>query len=227
MHSLLQTTENTRDLGGYRTRSGKVTAPLCLLRSDIPFAPSEKDIAFLRENGITTIVDLRDATALQRVPCGFRDIPGFTYRNFPIEEGASIPPTMEEVLPSYIAIAESRGLHDAMACIAKAPSGVLFHCTAGKDRTGILAAFILLLCDVPEADVVEDYVLTQAYSPKRIARLRERFPQIDPRIMDASREHILPLLAHFLHEYQDIREALLAHGHTPETLDGIRNKLLH
>ncbi len=57
--SLLETTLNTRELGGYRTKSGACTGRGMLIRSDMQKAPSERDIAYLSEKRISTIIDMR------------------------------------------------------------------------------------------------------------------------------------------------------------------------
>lgn len=56
VRSLLSTTENTRDLGGYITRTGKQTRYESILRSDVQNYPSEEDIEFLKTKNVTTIM---------------------------------------------------------------------------------------------------------------------------------------------------------------------------
>lgn len=78
VYSLLETTLNTRDLGGYRidgtrdyTRYGRI------IRSDVIIAPSENDIEFLKSSGITTIIDLRTKEEKEKKPSGLAGIEGF------------------------------------------------------------------------------------------------------------------------------------------------------
>lgn len=68
--SLLKTTQNTRELGGYRIANGSVTKTESILRSDIQNYPCEEDFAYLKSKGITTIIDMRgqkDVTKNQAV----------------------------------------------------------------------------------------------------------------------------------------------------------------
>ena len=142
--SLLQTTQNTRDLGGYHTQFGGLTRSGVLLRSDVQNYPSADDCRFLKEQGITTIIDMRGAKDTQRKPSGFAEKEGFTYLNFQIDEGSGIPESMDEVPRSYMRIANAREMVNVFRSIAKTKTGVMFNCTAGKDRTGVVSAILLL-----------------------------------------------------------------------------------
>lgn len=85
--SLLKTTQNTRDLGGYRTKDGAFTKEKAILRSDVQNFPSEEDFEYLKTYGITTIIDMRGKDEVERKPSGFAGKEGFHYFNFPINEG--------------------------------------------------------------------------------------------------------------------------------------------
>ena len=138
--SLLETTENTRDLGGHTAPDGRVTRYHVLLRSDVPREPSSRDVTYLREHGIDTIIDLRESSATERDGSFFAERDGFHCCPCPIPEGSGIPASPAAVPESYMGIVESPGTASALAAMADAPGGVLFHCTAGKDRTGVLSA---------------------------------------------------------------------------------------
>ena len=66
VRSLLNTTENTRELGGYITKTGKQTRCESILRSDVQNYPSEEDIEFLKLKNITTIIDMRGQKDVDR-----------------------------------------------------------------------------------------------------------------------------------------------------------------
>ena len=65
-----------------------------------------------------------------------------------------------------------------MKVIANTDGGVIFHCTAGKDRTGIVAALMLLLAGVVEEDIMADYMTTYAYIYKGIRIMHEEDPDL-------------------------------------------------
>ena len=105
--SLLETTQNTRDLGGHLCNNGETTKYNRIIRSDKQSYPNDRDIDFLTKNGITTIIDLREEKNVKSSPSAFVDREGFTYYNFPIEEGSHVPESVEAVPGSYMEIAAS------------------------------------------------------------------------------------------------------------------------
>ena len=206
--SLLETTMNTRELGGYRTASGGLTRCGRILRSDEPLCPSAQDIAWLLERRITTIIDLRCRQDLDEKPSPFTGMPAFSYRSIPIQEGSAIPASTAAVPGSYLAIAQAANSRQVYRCIAHAPEGVLFHCAAGKDRTGVVSAVLLLLAGVCEKDVIKNYMLTKEYNQKRFLRARRNFPDIDINIIIPHEEYMEKFLHLFRAAYGDARQYL-------------------
>lgn len=223
--SLLETTRNTRDLGGYACPGG-VTRHLSLLRSDVQKAPSPRDIRFLAENNIRTVIDMREDAAVLRVPGGFAGADGFTYYRCPITEGSGIPSSPAEVPATYMAIAESAGARAAFCRIAEAEGGVIFNCSAGKDRTGVISAVILLLCGVSIEDVVADYLLTREYNRLRPELLRERFTERQIEVIIPHREYMLGFIDLLYTRYGSSENYLLSVGLTFDQVRRIRSKLL-
>jgi protein tyrosine/serine phosphatase len=184
VYTLLETTLNTRDLGGYRidgteeyTKYGR------LIRSDVPLNPSEKDIEFLRSTGITTIIDTRSEEEKEARPHGLAHLEGFDYYDIPILEGSGIPESVEAVPESYFKIAHASNIAEVFRTMAKAPYGVMFNCFAGKDRTGVNAALILWLCGIRKSDIVFDYMRTKENEQPRFELIREKNPDLDMNIV--------------------------------------------
>lgn len=225
MKSLLETTENTRDLGGYLRSNGERTRCNQLLRSDKPVCPSEGDFQFLLSRGITTIIDLREEAAVNRQENPFLSHPGFSWHHCPIQEGSGIPESVEAVPGSYLQIAESAGAAGAFKRMAEASSGVLFHCSAGKDRTGTLSAILLMLAQVPEETIVEDYLLTGECIQWRLKLVHQQFPELDMNIVTPQPRHILDFLKLWREKYGTAENYLQAIGLTNEQIEKIRCKL--
>ena len=96
--SLLETTLNTRDLGGYQSElCGKRLKSWKILRSDVQNYPSDNDISLLKKHNISTIIDMRGKKDVLRKPSGFADKEGFVYINIPIDEGSGIPESVDVV----------------------------------------------------------------------------------------------------------------------------------
>lgn len=225
MKSLLETTENTRDLGGYTRKNGAITRCDQFLRSDKPVCPSERDFQFLLSHGITTIVDLREPSAVNPQENPFNNHPGFSWHHCPIVEGGSIPESVEAVPGSYLQIAESSGASTAFKIMADAPGGVLFHCSAGKDRTGTLSAILLTLAEVPEETVIKDYLLTRDCLQNRLELVHQRFPELDMNIVIPSERHIKGFLQLWKEKYTTAVHYLQAIGLTDGQIECLRRKL--
>lgn len=225
-HSLLQTTQNTRELGGYLTSSGVRTRSGVLLRSDVQNYPSKEDFEYLLSRGITTVIDLRGLNDAQKKPNGFAGKEGFTYINIPIDEGSGIPESTDDVPASYIRIAEAKEMPRVFRCIALAKTGVMFNCTAGKDRTGVVAAILLLQAGVETDEIVRDYVLTREYGKERLALVQKNFPGIDMRIVTPCEAFMTEFLQLFKERYRSTGQYFRKLGLSAEEIELLRCKLV-
>lgn len=224
--SLLETTLNTRELGGYRTRQGNMTKVDTLLRSDEQKQLSSRDIAYLSERQITTIIDMRTKKVTSHLPSPFANKTPFAYHNIPIEEGSGVPESMEAVPVSYMNIAGSANMRQVYRSIAQAPRGVLFHCSTGKDRTGVVSAILLLLADVGDRDIIENYMMTKEYNAKRFALARKNYPDLDINIIIPREEFMIRFLQLFRHKYGEAKTYMSRIGVLPEEIEMIRGKLV-
>lgn len=224
--SLLKTTQNTRDLGGYRTKSGILTREESLIRSDVQNYPCQEDYDYLRTHGITTIIDMRGAKDVARKPSGFAGKEGFTYCNFQIEEGSGVPESVNEVPASYMAIASSKAIPEVFRCIAAAKTGVMFNCTAGKDRTGVVAAILLLHAGVCDKDIIDNYVLTREYGKERLELVHKNYPEIDMNIVIPCEMYMKEFLNLFRKMYGDTDKYFRKIGLCDEDIWKIRCKLV-
>lgn len=223
--SLLETTQNTRDLGGYQKADGTYTSELSIIRSDVQNYPSEKDILFLKKYKIKTIIDLRGENDVVRKPSGFADAKGFRYYNFQIDEGSGVPKYYEAVPLSYMKIAEAKAMPDVFRCIANATDGVMFNCTAGKDRTGVVSAILLCHVGVRDKDIVQDYVLTKVYGKERLELIHKNFPDIDMRIVTPCEFFMEEFLHLFREKYGNTTEYFKTLGLADVEIERIGNKL--
>lgn len=223
--SMLETTQNTRDLGGYRNVTGKITREGVYVRSDVQYYPSDRDCSYLRMNGITTVVDMRSDRDVMKKPSGFATAEGFDYRHFPIEEGSGVPASVEEVPASYMRIASARSIGDVFSCLAAADGGVMFNCTAGKDRTGVVSAILLLHAGVSDRDIIDDYVLTREYGKERLELVHQNYPEIDMRIVTPCENHMAGFLTLFREKYGDTEQYFRTLGLNATEIARLRRKL--
>jgi protein-tyrosine phosphatase len=180
----LEGTQNFRDLGGYPTEDGRRVRHGRIYRADALTTLSTRDLAHLDEIGLRLVVDFRGDEEVTLEPGPYRAHPEVAYLNVPIGENAS--PTEwrdrfergdlgdldEHWLPrSYAAMLDGRP--EAFAEVMNTLGGesalpAVFHCTAGKDRTGVMAMLLLRLLGVPREHVIADYALTAEYTGGKI-----------------------------------------------------------
>jgi protein-tyrosine phosphatase len=161
---------NFRDLGGYETSDGRSVRWRALFRADGPHALTAADVSTLSELGVATIIDLRTVDEAAQRGRWQDHIDRAVSHHLPMTD---VLPDEAELLQwveaahigdHYGAIAD-RGANAITAAIRiLARDGALpamFHCSAGKDRTGVLAAIVLGLLGVPDETIVADYALSR------------------------------------------------------------------
>lgn len=172
-HWPLQGASNFRDLGGYPTADGRQLRWKQIYRSDHLGALTADDHAALQRAGVTRALDFRGLHERAETPY---HVPGLTQHTLPIE------PTVVQRMHDLVAQGQRLTAADTVALMEDlyrslvqeaAPQfagffeqvlahdgALVFHCTAGKDRTGFAAALLLLALGVPRDLVVQDYLLT-------------------------------------------------------------------
>jgi len=160
---------NFRDIGGYRTREGRTVVGRKVYRADALHRLGPADYPTLEPLGIDTIFDLRTATELESDGVG-EFVAGRNHVHVPLIEVSLNPINPAEdwlkvdLRDRYIEMlnARARAVPALFEWIAK-PTGTacIFHCTGGKDRTGVVAALLLRTLGVDDEDVIADYALSQ------------------------------------------------------------------
>lgn len=156
---------NVRDLGGYPTAGGGETRWGAIVRADNLAQLTDDGRAALIDYGIRTIVDLRkpEEIALHPNPFAEAGTHGIEYRNISLVDPAAPSPGFTTLANDYKGMLDrfQPTMGEIMTAIARSPvGGVLIHCMAGKDRTGIVSALLLALAGVPRETIAADYALT-------------------------------------------------------------------
>ena len=175
-HIPLEGLHNLRDLGGYAAQDRTTTRWGQMYRSDSPHRVGADGLKQLEELGVTTVIDLRHSGELESAPNPLSALPD--YRHISLFAGLkSDPLTAQDSLEAlYEATLEQCGdsVREVIETIANAEGAVLLHCTAGKDRTGIISALLLLAVGVQSEDVVTDYALTAMHARSLLNELLEK-----------------------------------------------------
>ncbi len=229
---------NFRDLGGYPAGNAHRTRWRLLFRADGLGELTETDLAMMRGLGIRTVVDLRSAGELER---GRFDVDAHpvSFHHLPFIETIPDPEEFDrrpDLLQSqYLEMLDTSGDQIVAALRVLASPDALpavFHCTAGKDRTGLLSAIVLSLVGVPEDTVVADYALSAA----AMGRLREKivlkYPESEERLNSiegvfTAEPHKMQVLLDYARErYGSIEAYVEAIGGEPTLVSTLRDSLL-
>lgn len=163
----LENVVNIRDLGGYKTSSGKFTKHKIFYRSGNTDKCSKNDIKKLIEiYNVRTVIDLRNSEEIKNSPDKFSKISGVDYINTPIEYSECLEEFKSTdrglyVLYEYILKEKKHILKTVFDKIASVNNGsTLFHCTLGRDRTAIIAMLLLGLVGVNYSDIIQNYTIS-------------------------------------------------------------------
>lgn len=156
---------NLRTLGGYKTERG-VTRADTFYRGDKTSDLSEEEIERLKALGITCVVDLRADVECDARPSSLQNVAGLQYARVPLFDGFLLPYTPATMGEVYVQLLNESpaGFAEIARLGIATPGACLFHCTSGKDRTGITAMLLLQLAGVSEEDVTRDFCLTEVYA---------------------------------------------------------------
>ena len=198
---------NFRDIGGYSTANGRIVRTGMAYRADNLASLTDDDLEALADLGVRTVYDLRRDVEVQRQPSRLWPSVASAVR-LPIGNelteqadfleqlvsGQVTEVTVDEVAEMYVEIVERHAttfveLLSGIADLENVPA--VFHCTAGKDRTGVAAALLHGLLGVATEDIVADFALSNVYRvPRRLEQLR---PTLEEAGVDIDR--IFPALS--------------------------------
>ena len=221
-HVPLEGNLNLRDLGGYIGADGRSVRHGCLFRSDELHALTDADLSVIADLGVRVVFDLRNERERgerpSRLPPGVevheretpskRDAAGLSLEQ-QVVQGLLPPPNDEEFSHTYIDML-TRLVPELRRIVALALDArqrpLLFHCVAGKDRTGMTAAILLGLLGVPDDVILDDYELTTHYSAGRrleaVASLLDEHGVAHDRVrpLFEARRPVLQIAVDHLHE---------------------------
>lgn len=176
---------NARDLGGLQTADGRVIASGLLLRSANLAEATEQDKTALQEKyRLAKIIDLRtqmeraekpdvipEGTEYLAMPVFDERVAGISHEKGAEQQSAPVMPNMEDLYRMIVTEESCRkNLGKAVRCVMEhdfTTGSVLWHCTEGKDRCGLLTVMLLSALKVERQQIFEDYLLTnEVNAPK-------------------------------------------------------------
>jgi protein-tyrosine phosphatase len=189
---------NVRDLGGLRTREGRLVRRGRAFRADGVNRLDGPDLEVARSLGLRTVVDLRTLGEVERhgrfpvehLPVRWYHLPvlqGMWSEQELVATDGPVPFLRDRYLDMLIegGAAITRSIE-----LAADEAPLLFHCAAGKDRTGVVAAVLLGLLDVRHEDIADDYHLSAAAMESFVQWIRLQHPQALDAMTNQPREYL-------------------------------------
>lgn len=184
MSSLLQSTRNTRVLP---------TGTMRYIRSDVPEHLTDREIQWLLDNNITTIVDLRSDEEIVVRPCCLMEKNEFRYFHLPVTGGGDTPKSLEHLYIVYRQMVDEQ-MEKIINVIMNAESNVMYFCTAGKDRTGVVSAIILKRLGFSDEVIIDDYMKSKDNLMDMLMEYVGAHPEVNLEIIIPRRENMEQLL---------------------------------
>ena len=227
---------NFRDLGGYQTVDGRQTRYGRVFRSNSLQELTEVDVTVIRDKlGLTTVLDLRSPQEVENDGLGPLQHESLRYVNLPMlqekkdYEGGPIETGLVDRYFSYLDLAKD-SIVKALETVATSQP-IVFHCAAGKDRTGVLAALVLGCLGVESETVVSDYAAKQDRQELigflgRRPSYAERLKELPPSALDCEPETMRQFLDLIDDRYGGVRGWALRAGVGEATLQRLEETLL-
>jgi protein-tyrosine phosphatase len=225
---------NVRDLGGYATKDGRTTQWGVYYRADGMHRLSDESRHALVNMGVGKVIDLRHLAEIEAKRNVFTDDDRVDYHHISLINPVSLASKQIRCLGDlYVGMLEGSQaeLRRVFALLAESGGADLFHCSAGKDRTGVVSVLLLELAGVPHETIKEDFSLTAAclapimheFRSERPAdmpeELYENFIGCDPANMDM-------MLQHLQDKYTNAERYLLSIGLSEEQIQAIKDRFV-
>lgn len=229
---------NFRDLGGYPTRGGQLLRRGQLYRSDALHHLSAEEVRHLQEDlRIGDVLDLRSSGEVADEGRGLLQHAPMRFHHVPLFEGdtrSGRERTRDlDLADVYFLMAEIArpAIGRVITILAETEVPAVYHCAAGKDRTGVISAILLGLLDVEDSVIVADYASSAENLEAIIARLmasegyQRIFAELPPETLHAKPETMVGFLGRMKSRYANLQEYATEAGVTAEALERLRRRM--
>ncbi len=230
----LSSAYNCRDLGGLSTNQNKKTKFCQFIRSDIPNEITEYDCSTLMHHNITKCIDLRFVETVIELPSPFSKNSTVSYQNCYMSEETSRN-IQSRIKNKDFKTNEWKGffkdiietqrnwIKEIFSIFAENRGAVVFHCSHGKDRTGLVSILLLMLADVKEEEIILDYISSEIYCEKKVKELNE---DVSDEYYLADKTNARFIIDYINEKYYNINNYLFSCGLSFEQINMVKNKIV-
>ncbi|MEG0293781.1 tyrosine-protein phosphatase [Enterococcus sp.] len=232
----LEASFNTREHGGYATANKGITNWKTFLRSDDVSLLTPEDIEFLIQYGLTTVIDLRSMEERERTDYVLAAEAAIQTIHLPLGSENGAQPSIAVTDPSkqlgsfYIACLEnSQSTIKQMIEIMAENEGItLFHCMAGKDRTGVVSALLLDFAQVSKADILAHYEITHGHISQNplISQAQLGHQGFPIELLYSKADYMATMLDHLAENYGNAETYFKQIGLDENTLAKLKEKIV-
>ena len=233
---------NFRDLGGYATTDGRTIKWRTLFRADAVHRLPDEELDRLADVGLRTVIDLRTVPEVEsghlhdpsrNITHVHLDVLGEVWKPKDLDPGADARVVLGDLYVHMLDIG-APALSGAFRTLAEADNlPAVFHCAAGKDRTGVLAAMVLSAIGVSDHVIIADYAISGRNMDQLLVRLQEERPEAltamneqPSAYLAAPPEAMARLLEHVNTEYGSMTGYVRSIGVDTDAIEALASSLL-
>lgn len=174
----LQGTVNARSFAGLQGRNGPIPAAAFVRTADLgKLSAADRDL--LAKTGVALDIDLRTQEEESHSHDVLADDGRFAYRRISLLgreqiDMSKLPPSLDQLYMQWLDANQAQFRQVFQTIAAQQDGAVLFHCSAGKDRTGVVAALLQDLAGVARQDIVHNYAISAHYDAPMAEALAKR-----------------------------------------------------
>lgn len=223
----IKSIENMRDIGGYLAGNKEISYGK-IIRSNFPDNITEEDMKELKKIGIKTVIDLRSEKEFKKKKSVFEDNKDFKLFHYSIYGDGKIPNSSKEVSNSYMEMLKGKNIiYKIFKTMVEETGGILYFCNAGKDRTGVITALIMMILGVDRKDIIADYTLSNVYMLEKLRDFETKSDNKEIKeIITPKIEYMEQFLEKFNQKYKSIDKYLAEIGIDNEDINKMKNKYL-
>ena len=217
--------ENFRDLGGYACDYGVTSFGVIYRSATLAFA-SPSDLDHMAELGIKTVIDLRGGEDQKRLPNPCAKDPRFKVIELEVNGNGRIAKNYDDYVGSYMEMVEDpASARKILRTIMNAEKPLVYHCNAGKDRTGVFTLLLMAFAGVSLDDINADYMLSFPHLRKMTHNTRAHHPEVPELLLTPDIEFIPEFYEKFFARYETLEQYCEAIGLGEDEERCLRNLL--